>query len=258
MLKFIISLILVSLSNSQNTCQDCINNINLGNYLDCTEICLNQETNLNNCEDYTRCLYDYDLHKIEDICVCQKPTCSYEYVCPYVKRLNNNNLPGYSIFEVSLELKNLNSNIYAIYGTEENIMRIPAAYQKTHHQGVNVGGINPLLLNYVPDAQYDSWLTIGVTDGNNLGKVDAIGIDFNSWDDKHQLFINNGAIFLDDPLLQISSKKYVIAHLTLKNNEHHQMIINVNGKIDINNINSDTYTILNIIINFPFVNFISN
>ena len=258
MLKFIFTIILFPFIYSQNTCDNCINNINLGENVDCTNICHNQIVNLNNCKDYTRCIYDYNLHKIDDICVCQKTNCNYDYVCPYVEKINNNNLPGYTIFEVSLEVKNINYNIYAIYGTEENIMKIPAAYQKTEHQGVNVGGINPLLLNYIPDAQFDSWLTIGITDGNNLGKVDAIGIDFNNWDNLHPLFINNGAIFLDDPLQQISPKKYIIAHLTLKNNQNHQMIINVNGRIEANDINSDIYTVLNIIINFPFINFIAN
>ena len=40
----------------------------------------------------------------------------------------------------SNELKNLNSNIYAIYGTPENPMIIPEAYQLRDHQGSNIGG----------------------------------------------------------------------------------------------------------------------
>ena len=144
MIKKLIKIILtiIPLVISQDSCLDCINRINNNQNFDCSRIWLNQDVNLNNCKDYTRCLYNYNLHNIENNCFCQKVICEYDYVCPYVEKINLNNiLPGYSIFEVSLELKDLNSNIYAIYGTEENIMRVPAAYQKTNYQGVNVGGI---------------------------------------------------------------------------------------------------------------------
>ena len=113
-------------------------------------------------------------------------------------------------------------------------MIIPAAYQLKNHQGANIGGINPILRQYVPDTKYDSWLTIELTDGNPIGQVDAIGIDFNSWDVNNQLVVTDGAIFLDDPLQQLSqTKKYIIGHLTLNDRQDHQMIINVNGKTDI-------------------------
>ena len=180
----------------------------------------------------------------------------YDYLCPHIDKITykNNNIVGYTTYEVSFELKNLNSNIYAIYGDQENNMIIPEAYQLPDYQGSNIGGINPLLTQYVPDTQYDSWLTIQLTDGNPIGQVDAIGIDFSSWDENNPLIINNGAIFLDDPMEQLSNnKKYIIGHLTLRNNEDHQMIINVNGRINFNDVNSDSYTEQNIIINFKEV-----
>ena len=265
LLKYIISLISIPLIFSQNACDNCINNLRYNNNIDCTDICNDQTTHLIDCTDYTRCLYDYNLHKIGEVCICQKPTCNYEHVCPYTRVIEykNNNLRGYTTYEVSLEVKDLNSNIYAIYGTSTNIMSIPPAYQMQEYQGANIGGINPLLINYMPDSRYDSWLTIGLTDGDPIGQVDAIGIDFSSWNENNPLIINDGAIFLDDPLQQISQKKYIIAHLTLKNNIEHQMIINVNGRINVNedqsninnnNINSHVFSETGIEINFPIVN----
>ena len=139
---------LLKIINSQyNSCDNCINRKTNGENVDCVNICQGQTTHLTDCLQYTRCLYDYDLHKIDNICLCQKVECEYENVCPYSEMIHyeNNNIQGYSVYEVSLELKNINSNIYAIYGTPANPMIIPAAYQFPNNQGTNVGGINPII-----------------------------------------------------------------------------------------------------------------
>ena len=253
--KYILSIISIPFIYSQSACDNCISNQKVGENIDCTDTCYHQTTHLTDCDDYTRCLYDYNLHKIRDLCVCQKTTCIYDHVCPGVKVINykDHNLQGYTTYEVSLELKNLNSNIYAIYGTPTNIMSVPPAYQMYEHQGANIGGINPLLISYIPDTIYDSWLTIGLTDGDPIGQVDAIGIDFSSWNENNPLLIDDGAIFLDNPLQQISHKKYIIGHLTLQNNIQHQMTINVNGRTNVNDVNSPPFTEIGIVINFPTV-----
>ena len=256
--KLLLSLLslldITHVSTQLNRCDICINDQRTGQNIDCTTTCHNQVTHLTDCLEFTRCLYDYDLHKVQNICICQKVECNYEYVCPHSEMIHygDNNINGYTVYEVSLELKNLNSNIYAIYGDQENNMIIPAAFQLQEYQGADIGGINPIISQYVPDTKYDSWLTIELTDGNPIGQVDAIGIDFNSWDDKHGLVVDNGAIFLDDPLAQLSdTKKYIIGHLTLKDSEDHQMIINVNGKNNVNDVSSSIFRETNIIFNFP-------
>ncbi len=249
------SLFFFTTTNSQlNICDNCINRQTRGENIDCTNTCQGKITHLTDCLQYTRCLYDYDLHKVHNICICQKVECNYEYVCPHseIIHYNNQNIEGYTVYELSLEMKNPNSNIYAIYGDQENNMIIPSAYQLPNHQGADIGGINPLLINYLPDTKYDSWLTIGLTDGNPIGKVDAIGIDFSSWDIYNDLVVTDGAIFLDDPLQKISNtKKYIIAHLTLNDRQEHYMVINVNGKIDINNPSGLNFRELNVTFNFP-------
>jgi hypothetical protein len=62
-------------------------------------------------------------------------------------------------------------------------MRIPAALQQDAPFGVDVGGSNPQFFPIVPECEFDSWLTVGPTDGSNNGAVSAIGIDFTSWDE---------------------------------------------------------------------------
>jgi hypothetical protein len=109
-------------------------------------------------------------------------------------------------------------------------MLIPAALQQDTPFGVNLGGSNPQFFPVMPDCEFDSWLTVGPTDGNNNGDISAIGIDFDGWDEtcvgrspcrlaaaasrdgrrrgltdrcvcacSHQLSIDNGAIFWMDP-----------------------------------------------------------
>ena len=62
-----------------------------GENIDCTHICQGQTTHLTDCLQYTRCLYDYDIHKVNDICICQKPMCEYEDVCPNTEIIHYEN-----------------------------------------------------------------------------------------------------------------------------------------------------------------------
>ena len=81
---------LIGITNvlSQSVCDNCIDSQNRGENIDCTNICQGQETHLTDCLQYTRCLYDYDLHKVHNICVCQKVECEYEYLCPHSEILH--------------------------------------------------------------------------------------------------------------------------------------------------------------------------
>ena len=81
-LKCLLYFLNIKLLFSQTECDNCIQSQTVGENIDCTDICQGQTTHLTDCLQYTRCLYDYDLHKVNDICICQKPSCDYEYVCP--------------------------------------------------------------------------------------------------------------------------------------------------------------------------------
>ena len=62
-------------------------------------------------------------------------------------------------------------------------MRVPAALQQDAPFGVDLGGANPQFFPIVPACEFDSWLTVGPTDGSANGDVSSIGIDFTKWDD---------------------------------------------------------------------------
>ena len=169
---------------------------------------------------------------------CEIPSidCSeYEYVCPKITEITNCNeggIPGYTTYQLSLQIKNDNvKNIYALYGDSEDELYLPPAYQTPIKFGDNIGGINPVILRINPDSQYDSWLTIGVTDEGNNNLVSSIGIDFDSWTDTHGIEIRDGAVFvLDQDQNIINGNEYIIAQITVSTDSNYVAIFNAQGK----------------------------
>ena len=209
------------------------------------------------CFEYTRCGKGYDVIKTNRVCTCvKKKDCDRRYLCPFTKIINykNNLINGYTTYEISLKLKDdySNGNIYALYGDKYYSMIIPPAYQIEQHVGVDLGGINPVLNDYVPEAKYDSWLSIGVHDSEIQGKVTSIGVDFDHWSQDHGITVTDGAIFLLDPDLKMSdTNTYIMGHLTLKDSVDYTMNINIKGQVDCRLKNNGiTYTENNIVYNF--------
>eukprot|EP01045_Picozoa_sp_COSAG04_P032568 COSAG04_NODE_6426_length_1328_cov_1.427990_3_plen_73_part_01 len=56
------------------------------------------------------------------------------------------------------------ANVYAIFGSPDLAMVLPAAFQVPGF-GADIGGVNPAFFAFNADAEYDSWLTVGPTDG---------------------------------------------------------------------------------------------
>jgi hypothetical protein len=165
--------------------------------------------------------------------------CDNEYVCPKiteVTRCGNNGLDGYSTYRLSLIVKNNDvKNIYAVYGSDENNeMRpliLPPAYQSIVNFNSNIGGVLPAIINIDSDAQYDSWLTIGITDGNMNNEIMSVGIDFDSWTETSGITITNGAVFTFDPDENIvTGDEYIIGQITIPNGRSTDVTVNVQGK----------------------------
>jgi len=75
----------------------------------------------------------------------------------------------------------------------------PPAYQVEHPFGVDIGGAHPQLLALRPEASADSWLSVGVTDGDMHSAVGSIGVPFADWSGSHGLSFDDGAVFWTDP-----------------------------------------------------------
>ena len=171
-------------------------------------------------------------------CILEQPSCSgYQYICPKITEVTNCNqggIDGYTTFRISVVIKPGAdvTNLYALYGDEYgNNIFLPRAYQTSINYGSNIGGVNPFFLESYPNVMYDSWLTIGISNGNLNNKLSSIGIDFNKWDENHDLDITNGGVFVMDPEETIvQGREYLIGQITVVENSNPSMIVNVQGK----------------------------
>ena len=101
------------------------------------------------------------------------------------------------------------------------------------------------------DTSFDSWLTIGLTNGDPQGEISSIGIDFTKWDESTSLEVDNGAVFLMDPSksdLTDQGNEIVIAQITIPTHSSPTIVVNVQGKtIDFtNNVADRSWTEKNI------------
>tara|TARA_B100000902_G_scaffold386203_1_gene428542 strand:- start:1310 stop:2476 length:1167 start_codon:yes stop_codon:yes gene_type:complete len=176
-------------------------------------------------------------------CILTQPSCEdYTYVCPKMTEITNCNMggiDGYTTFRLSVIIKpNMNiKNIYAIYGDENNNMYLPPAYQSDTKINYNIGGALPLLITLDSNVKYDSWLTIGITGGDTDNKISTVGIDFNSWTDNYGLTIDNGAVFVMDPEIDIiEGNEYAIGQISVRTGAEFTAIVSVQGKTIDNSI----------------------
>ena len=174
-----------------------------------------------------------------DECTLAQPSCAgHSYVCPKLTEITNCNeggIDGHTTYQLSLLVKpNMNiKNIYALFGDTDTTMRIPPAYQSHSNHGQNIGGVNAYIASMFPDSNYDSWLTIGLIDGNPENKLSAVGIDFNDWSESGAIDVTDGAVFTMDPVdvdLTTMGTDIIIGQLTIPTHSTHTVIVNVQGK----------------------------
>ena len=194
------------------------------------------------------CITNEGLRAVDNLCnrgnilSCPIPylDCNSEYVCPKVTEVtqcSGGGISGYTTYQLSLVIKNPNvKNIYAMYGDDtpvDNIMKIPPAYQGSRIFNNNIGGIAPEIIAINHDAMYDSWLTIGLTNGDPLNKIASVGIDFNSWTEDNPIHTTDGAIFITNPdEIVIAGSEYIMAQITIPTGVTEKVIINVQGRLD--------------------------
>ena len=194
--------------------------------------------------------------QVED-CPLIQPSCEgHTHVCPKLTEIthcNQGGIEGHTTYQLSLVVQpNMNiKNIYAIYGDSDNkqMMHIPPAYQSPVNKGQNIGGVSEYMSSIFSETNYDSWLTIGLTNGDPNNLISAVGIDFNSWSE-------SGAVFVMDPSstdLSEQGTEIIIAQLTVPTLSTATAVINVQGKTENynNNINTKSWSENNI--HFPLI-----
>ena len=131
---------------------------------------------------------------------------------------------GWTTYQLSVDLPAGATNIYALAGTPSHAVGVsaplvlPAAYQAAAPFGVHVGGIDPAFFAAAPESEYDSWITVGVTDGsagNDLALSPGLGDALDAWTADAGFEHDNCAVFFMDPSDGPSGNGIVMAQLTI-------------------------------------------
>jgi hypothetical protein len=101
--------------------------------------------------------------------------------------------------QLAVNLDAAKSNVYAMAGTTDQVLSFPAAFQVAAPFGADIGGVNPAFFAVNAASEFDSWLSVGVTDGTSGTAISSIGVDFGSWTASAGLTVDNGAVFWMDP-----------------------------------------------------------
>jgi hypothetical protein len=139
-------------------------------------------------------------------------------------------IEGHTTLLLSLQLSDEAQNVYALHGGSQpgSLLYFPPAYQVAAPFGVHVGGVPRGFLDLadsgdgtLQNVQWDSWLTLGLTEGNEDNAIATIGINFSDWDDSTPLTEDpdsGGAVFCMNPDLCPTNggSLVVIAQLTVQ------------------------------------------
>jgi hypothetical protein len=106
------------------------------------------------------------------------------------------------------------TNVYAMAGTVDSPMTFPAAFQVAAPVGTDLGGVPAAFIAVSADAAFDSWLTVGVTDGSAGTAISASpGLGLDGWTATADFTTTNGAVFWMNPA-DGPSGTVVLAQLT--------------------------------------------
>jgi len=159
-------------------------------------------------------------------------------VAPVVETIStaSSGMDGYDTYQLALELNpDLAGNVYTVYAADGQTppLSFPPAYQTPAPFGVDVGGTNPQFWAFSADAQWDSWLTVGLTDGSNQAAISSIGLDFATWSEAQGLSSADGALFWMDPIAAPAIGELpvvVIAQLTVPSGTSFDATVSAQGK----------------------------
>ena len=125
-----------------------------------------------------------------------------KYVATRVITAATNINGGNVVYRVELALGPQALSVYSIFGNAQPL-RFPPAVQVPDPFGADIGGVSPAMLSLPsapPNLQWDSWLTIGASDGSMSGSLSATGLNFDTWDHTTPLqsASDAGAVFFLD------------------------------------------------------------
>eukprot|EP01052_Picozoa_sp_SAG31_P025651 SAG31_NODE_2260_length_6065_cov_3.729802_2_plen_513_part_00 len=151
---------------------------------------------------------------------CNDPTAVPSPGTESVIVVSTDGVAGMTTVRLAITLDATQSNVYAMAGVPDYTMSFPPAFQAAAPFGSDIGGVPPAFFPVFPESEFDSWLTIGVTDGSAVGALVASpGFDIAAlWSETTGLNQNDAAIFYMDPATMganSGSDPIVMAQMTL-------------------------------------------
>lgn len=106
-------------------------------------------------------------------------------------------------------------------------MVIPPALQVKNF-GVNFGGVKKGVIDAIKAAGFDSWLTVGLTDGSSgLGSA---GINWKAWTDKKGINSKDCGVFWMNPSKTTAKGTVTVAQLTIKAGTKTSVMLGIAGQ----------------------------
>ena len=126
------------------------------------------------------------------------------------------------------------TNLYTFYGLPSSPISFPPAYQCPTPFGTSVGGANPQFFAIANNpslgyAEFDSWVTVGITDGDASGALSSIGLDFSEWSETTSLVSSDGAVFWMSPD-DGPSAEVVLGQLTVASDASGTVTLGLQGR----------------------------
>jgi hypothetical protein len=143
---------------------------------------------VNQKNEFSHCVADCDtcLRSIDSVAAsvakCDITGCTAD-VCPKVTQISAGALG--TTYLLSVKLTGNAKDVGRVYGTSEHPMILPMAFQEAGGSGADIGGVSPGVFDNNPESEFDSWLTIELTQGNHVGDsnpaLQSTGLDFAAW-----------------------------------------------------------------------------
>ena len=130
-------------------------------------ICDAFDGNYDGCMDALACNYDPFADSDDgscDFCSCSGFTTDIPGYGFSIEETATNEIPGYTTYRLYITTPNATDKVSAVTGVTGNplIVETTGDFYQHPNGGVYPNGINPILYDFVPLIQYDSWFTVGI------------------------------------------------------------------------------------------------
>ena len=146
-------------------------------------ICDAFDGNYDGCMDALACNYDAFADSEDgscDFCSCSGFTTDIPGYGIQVEEFATNEIPGYTTYRVYVTTPHATDKVSAVTGVAGNPLYVETTGDFYQHPngGVFPNGINPILYDFVPLIEYDSWFTVGIdaapVSANGEGNVQGL------------------------------------------------------------------------------------